>query len=88
MTAGNDYDLEIEKAISSINSNSAKRVLLQLPDGLKPKAKDIQDSIIKGTKAEIYIWAGSCFGACDIPIEVEKLGVDMIIQWGHSAWKY
>ena len=35
-----------------------------------------------------FIWLGSCFGGCDIPVEVDKLGVDLIIQFGHSDWSY
>ena len=30
----------------------------------------------KETDSTILIWGGSCFGACDIPTETEKLGVD------------
>lgn len=76
------YNLELEKAVKEIKKSKAKTVLVQLPDGLKPKAKEIQDFLQKKTKAEIVIWLGSCFGACDIP----KADVDLIIQWGHSRW--
>jgi diphthamide biosynthesis enzyme Dph1/Dph2-like protein len=82
-----EYDLELEKAIELIKNKKPKLVCLQLPDGLKPKAKEIQDSIEKQTKTDIIIWSGSCFGACDIPIHLEKLGVDLLIQWGHSEWQ-
>lgn len=37
------YDLEINKAIEEIKKNKAKIVCIQLPDGLKPKAKEIAD---------------------------------------------
>lgn len=82
------YDLELEKAIDSIKKNKAKKVLIQLPDGLKPRAKEIQEAIIKDTKAEVLIWAGSCFGACDVPLShAKQLNVDLLIQWGHAEWK-
>ena len=81
------YNLELERAVKEIRKNKAKRVLIQLPDGLKPKAKEIQKLLQEKTSAEILIWAGSCFGACDIPLHTEKLGVNMIIQWGHSEWR-
>ena len=76
------YDLELEKAVNLIKKNKAKTVLIQLPDGLKPKAKTIQDFLNKQTNADILIWLGSNFGSCDIP----KIKVDLIIQWGHSKW--
>ena len=79
-----DYDLELKRVVGKINKEKAKIVCIQLPDGLKPKAKLIQNEIQSKTKAKVLIWAGSCFGACDIPLEVEKLGVDLLIQFGHS----
>lgn len=82
------YNLEIEKAVKEINKQKAKKVCIQLPDGLKPKAKEIADKLKEKTNAEIIIWLGSCYGACDVPEYVEKLGVDLLIQWGHSAWPF
>ncbi len=78
------YDLELEKAVSEIKKQNAKTVLIQLPDGLKPKAKEIADIIESKTKAKVIIWLGSCYGACDTP---EICGIDLLIQWGHSQWK-
>ena len=80
------YNLQLNKAIEQIKESKAKLVLIQLPDGLKPKAAEIEESITKNTDAKVLIWLGSCFGACDIPLEVERLGVDLIINWGHSQF--
>ena len=82
------YDLELEKAIAEIKKQKAKKVCIQLPDGLKPEAQEIADTIEKQTTAKVFIWLGSCFGACDVPEHIEKLGIDLLIQWGHSKWKY
>lgn len=82
-----EYDLELDKAIEQIKNSNAKRVCIQLPDGLKPKALEIERKLKEKTDSEIVVWAGSCFGACDVPIQVEKLGVDLLIQWGHSEWQ-
>jgi 2-(3-amino-3-carboxypropyl)histidine synthase len=79
------YNLELEKAIEEIKKTKAKTVCVQLPDGLKPKAKEIQEKIEKETDAEVFIWLGSCFGACDIP-DLSKQNVDLLIQWGHTKW--
>ena len=78
------YDLELDKAVKEIKKTKAKTVLIQLPDGLKPKAKDIVDFISKKTSAKCSIWLGSCYGACDIP----KADFDLLIQWGHSKWNF
>ncbi len=82
------FNLELDKAVEEIRKADAKKVCIQLPDGLKPEAKKIADAIEEKTKAKVIIWAGSCFGACDLPLEVERMGVDLLIQWGHSKWKY
>ncbi|MBR9691028.1 hypothetical protein GOV08_05075 [Candidatus Woesearchaeota archaeon] len=82
------YNLELKKAINEIKKNNSKKILLQLPDGLKPKAKEIQEKIQKQTNTQVLIWAGSCFGACDVPnAQAKILGVDLLIQWGHSKWR-
>lgn len=76
------YDLELSKAVKEIKDKKVKTVLIQLPDGLKSKAKEIVDTIHQKTNAKCFIWLGSCYGACDIP----KVDVDLLIQWGHSKW--
>lgn len=81
-----NYDLELQKAIDKIKKEKAKLVCIQLPDGLKPKAKEITDILRKKTSAKIIIWAGSCFGACDTP-KIEHLDFDLLIHFGHSEWK-
>ena len=76
------YELELERAVSEIEKVGAKTVLVQLPDGLKPKAKEIKERL-EGTGAEILLWGGSCYGACDVP----NADVDILIQFGHSRWE-
>ncbi|MBU1199664.1 MAG: diphthamide synthesis protein [Nanoarchaeota archaeon] len=79
-----NYNLELDKAAAKIKQENANTVLIQLPDGLKPKAKEIQEELKKKTNATIYIWAGTCFGACDVP---NVKDVDLLIQFGHSEWR-
>ena len=80
------YDFELEKVVVKINTNKAKLVLLQFPDGLKPYATTIVDFLESKTKAEFLIWMGSCFGACDTPLLGKELDnkIDLVIQFGHS----
>ena len=87
-----EYELELVKAAKAIKKNKSKKVLLQFPDGFKPYAIEIKNEIIrllgKNNKAEFFIWLDTCFGACDVPLETERLGIDLIIQFGHSPWDY
>ena len=76
-----EYDLELDKAVSKIKEENAKRVLVQFPDGLKDKALEVVDYLEKHTDAEIFIWLESCWGNCDFP---DVKDVDLLIQWGHS----
>ena len=82
------YDLELQRVIHEILEKNAKVVALQLPDGMKPQAKEIVDAIKIKTDALVLIWAGSCFGACDIPVELDRLGVDLLIHYGHTEWRW
>ncbi|MBS3145291.1 hypothetical protein J4414_00615 [Candidatus Woesearchaeota archaeon] len=76
-----EYDLELEKAVNKIKEEKARRVLVQLPDGLKNKALEVVDYLEKNTDADIFIWLESNWGNCDFP-DVKE--VDLLIQWGHS----
>lgn len=81
------FDLRLSEIIDRINKKKSALVCLQLPDGLRPRAQEIQKIITEKTGADCIIWAGSSFGSCDVPFEVKKLGVDLLISWGHSEWK-
>lgn len=78
-------DLELENLFKTIEEISPKNILIQLPDGLKPKAKEIQEKIKeKFPTLKISFWAGSCYGACDTP---NVSGYDLFVQFGHSEWR-
>jgi len=74
------YDLELDNAVDKIKKENAGTVCIQLPFGLRNKAVEIVSYLEKNTDTEVFIWLGSCFGACDFP----NLDVDLLIQWGHS----
>ena len=76
------YDLEMERIIKEIKKVKAKKVCIQLPDGLKKYAGDIKDRLERETRTEVLIWLGSCYGACDVP----DIKVDLLVQWGHEKW--
>lgn len=80
------YDLEIDQLIEEINTNKHKLILLQFPDGLKYYAKEIIDELQTKTKAQPIVYFGTCFGACDLPLHLDKLNFDLCVQWGHSTF--
>ncbi len=83
------YELEIERVVKMIEKEKAIIVLLQFPDALKPYSTAIAEEIEKQAKCICLIWLSTCFGACDIPqVEHIKPKIDLIVQFGHSAWGY
>ena len=87
------YELELDRIVKNIKEIKAKKVLLQFPDGIKPYATLIVDELEKLSekeklKIEFFIWLGSCYGACDIPVGLENITpkIDLVIQFGHVSW--
>ena len=66
------YDIDFDGIIDSIKGKKYNKVAIQVPDGFKLHALDIADMISENSDTEIYIWGGSTYGACDIPIGLEK----------------
>ena len=78
------FDFEEERLKQEIARLGAKRVLLQLPEGLKPEAPRLA-KIIEKTGALPIVSADPCYGACDLATsEAESLAVDLIIHFGHA----
>ena len=78
------YDFEEERVKQEIIKLGAKRVLIQLPAGLKPEGPRLA-KVIQKTGALPIISADPCYGACDLATaEAESLGVNLIIHHGHS----
>lgn len=81
----NEYELDLDGAVQRIKKEEAKLVLIQFPDGLKQYGTAIIDYLREKTGSDFLIFLGSCFGACDYPVGMDKLGIDMIIQFGHNS---
>ena len=77
------YEVEIDKAVKKIRKGM--RVVIQLPDGLKPEAKKYVDQIHSRTGVKPHIFLGTNYGACDIPIFLEK-DYDLLIHIGHTPF--
>src|SRR5665647_894103 len=78
------FDFEENRIKQEITNLDAKRVLLQMPEGLKPEAPKLA-KIIEACGTLAIISADPCYGACDIGFnEAEGLGVDLIVHFGHA----
>jgi 2-(3-amino-3-carboxypropyl)histidine synthase len=59
-----------------------KKILLQVPEGMKRKVLEIADKL-----GDVYIDGEARFGACDLAIsEAKALGVDKIVHFGHRKF--
>jgi 2-(3-amino-3-carboxypropyl)histidine synthase len=78
------FDLEEKRLKEEIKKREAKRVLIQLPEGLKPYGSYLA-SVVEKAGALAIIFADPCYGACDLATsEAESLDADLIVHYGHS----
>ncbi|MBT0160279.1 diphthamide biosynthesis enzyme Dph2 [Candidatus Bathyarchaeota archaeon A05DMB-2] len=78
------FDFEEERIKQEIVKLDAKRVLLQLPEGLKPEAPRLA-KVVEKAGALPVISADPCYGACDLATsEAQSLDADLIVHFGHS----
>jgi 2-(3-amino-3-carboxypropyl)histidine synthase len=79
------YNLELDRVISEIKERKAGKVLLQLPDGMRPFASQIVDAIENASDAKMFLSGDSCYGACDVALtQAKQLGVGLIVHYGHT----
>jgi 2-(3-amino-3-carboxypropyl)histidine synthase len=79
------HDLDQERVAREIKERKASTVLLQLPDGLRPNAFTLAQTLAEETGAEIIISGDSCYGACDLALtQADTIDADLIVHYGHS----
>jgi 2-(3-amino-3-carboxypropyl)histidine synthase len=76
---------ELVKEIKKIKPKP-KKILLQLPEGLKTKAVEIMEALER-EKINVILASNPCYGACDLPEkEAKMLGCDLIVHVGHNRF--
>ena len=81
------YKFEESRLIMEINGKKPKRVLLQLPEGLKKDGLRIASLITNKTSSEVILSGEPLWGACDVAItEAKTLGCDLIVIYGHAPF--
>ncbi len=79
------YALEESKIVDEIKRRGCKRVLLQMPEGLKPKGFNLARFLGKETGAEIFLSGDPCYGACDLALGPRKaVQADLLVHVGHA----
>ena len=84
------YDFRLNYLLKIIEKGNYRRILLQLPNGLKKYHKYIVDYLSeKHPGIEVYISLSPTYGACDIAEEhARRIGADLIVHIGHNMYPW
>lgn len=74
--------MTIDDVIQQLDGMNARKILLQLPDGLKPNVFDYFSTL--SGKYSVIVSSEPFYGACDISTPDVYSDVDCIVQLGHS----
>jgi 2-(3-amino-3-carboxypropyl)histidine synthase len=81
------YDLEEDRLVAEIEGRGARRLLIQLPDGLKNEGPRLARLIRERTGAEVFVSAVSAWGACDLSLDAAaRLKADLLVHYGHNEF--
>jgi 2-(3-amino-3-carboxypropyl)histidine synthase len=81
-----NFTINLKKLKNLIEQKRAKKIYLQLPEGLITRAVRFVDEI-EAMGVQVILSAERCFGACDLrPTEAAMLGCDLIVHVGHKKF--
>lgn len=79
------YQLEQDRVIDEIRRRGSKRILLQMPEGLKPTGFRVAKLLETETRAEVFVSGDPCYGACDLALYPQKhIDADLLVHLGHA----
>ncbi|KAI9222272.1 diphthamide biosynthesis protein 1 [Blastocladiella britannica] len=81
-----NYNFEVYKTVHQIIEFGAKRVALQLPEGLQMFACILSDIFEQFTGVDTIIMGDVTYGACCVDdFTARALGCDFLVHYGHSC---
>ncbi|CCE62482.1 hypothetical protein TPHA_0C03300 [Tetrapisispora phaffii CBS 4417] len=82
----NNYNFELHKTIWNIKKSNAKRVALQMPEGLLIYSLIISDILEQFCECETVVMGDVSYGACCIDdFTARSLDCDFIVHYAHSC---
>jgi len=79
------YQLEEAKIVEEIRRRGSRRVLLQMPEGLKPIGFRLANVLEEKTGVEVFLSGDPCYGACDLALGPKRfVDADLLIHIGHA----
>jgi 2-(3-amino-3-carboxypropyl)histidine synthase len=81
-----NYNFEIPKTVWRIRQASARRISLQLPEGLQMFACSLVDIFQRFAGVEAIVQGDVVYGACCVDdLNADELGADLLVHYGHSC---
>ena len=81
-----NYNFEILKTIHRVTLAKAKKVALQLPEGLLVFACTLADIIERHAQVQVVIMGDVTYGACCVDdFTAKALGCDFLVHYAHSC---
>jgi len=74
--------IQLTEVISQLKSRNAKKVAVQLPEGLKRKAAEIS-AALKSEGFDVLVSGDACWGACDLSLDALDWA-DVLVHIGHT----
>jgi 2-(3-amino-3-carboxypropyl)histidine synthase len=82
------FDLDEDKLLAEITGRGARRILIQLPDGLKNEGTRLASLVRRKTGADVFVSAAPAWGACDLSIDAAtRLKADLLVHYGHNEFQ-
>ena len=79
-------NFETEHLIEELKRIKPKKVLVQLPEGIKRNAFEIA-KVFSDLKIEVVFSGETCWGGCSIAVnEAKDVGADLIVHFGHAEF--
>lgn len=81
-------DFEEDFFMSELKRLKPKKIMIQLPEGIKVKAIEMQEKI-ESLGIEVIFSGETAWGGCSLSLEeAKKFNVDLILHFGHAPFIY
>lgn len=83
---GKSYDLELDATIAKLKAwpTPLKLIGLQFPDGFRDYAHAFAARFERELGVPCVVSGDPSYGACDVALDLEKVGVDVLVHFAHS----
>lgn len=76
--------MNLESILRKVKTRKARRVFIQVPEGLKMKVLELAE-LLEKQGIRVFISLETCYGACDLrEQEARRVRADLILHLGHS----